>query len=497
MNDRPPPKDNRSQPRIVIIGTGFAGIALAIYLKKAGITDFVILEKAAGIGGTWRENTYPGAECDVPSALYSFSFEHNAEWQYKWAEQCQILDYLHHVCDKHELNAHIRFGQEVAAATWDEKVQHWHVERHQDLALHCQFLVSAVGQLHHPAIPALANETAFRGPHFHSAQWRHDVDLSGKNVAVIGNAASALQFIPQIATSAGRLTVFQRSPNWVLPKMDRPYRTWEQWLSEKLPVVTKIYRLRLWLLGELVLFPLMRGNRLMAAWARWRARRYIASRIADPALREKLLPDYPVGAKRILFSDNYFDALARANVEVVTTPIAGLCESGVICTDGSEVPADVLIYGTGFKTNPFLAPMAIRGEGGKLLADTWGQGAHAYLGITTSGFPNLFMMYGPNTNLGHNSIVIMLEAQARYIVQCLQGLAARNAVALDVRSEVEAAYNDRLQARLAGMAWSQIETSWYMDGGRITNNWAGSTCEYLRLCRRVDWTDFKILKAAS
>lgn len=491
------PNDNSGQPRIIIIGTGFAGIALAIYLKKAGITDFVMLEKAADIGGTWRENTYPGAECDVPSALYSFSFEHNAEWQYKWAEQGQILDYLHHVCAKHGLDEHIRLCQEVAAATWDEDARRWRVQTLQGLALDCQFLVSAVGQLHHPAIPRLGNETAFPGPRFHSARWRHDVDLSGKHVAVIGNAASAVQFIPQIARTASRVTVFQRSPNWVLPKMDRPYRAWEQWVSEKLPLAAKLYRLRLWLLGELVLFPLMRGNRLMAAWTRWRARRYLASRIADPLLRAKLLPDYPVGAKRILFSDNYFDALAQANVEVVTTPVAGLCESGVRCIDGREIPVDVLIYGTGFKSNPFLAPMTIRGEGGRLLADAWSQGAHAYLGITTSGFPNLLMMYGPNTNLGHNSIVIMIEAQARYIVQCLQGLDARNASALDVRPEVEAGYNDKLQARLARMAWSQIDASWYMDGGRITNNWAGSTHEYLRLCRTVDWSSFRILNSAS
>ena len=480
----------QANPRIVIIGAGFSGIALAIYLQRAGIDDFVILEKAASLGGTWRENTYPGAECDVPSALYSFSFEHNAQWHYKWAEQAQILGYLQHVAEKHGLLPHMRFGQQVVGGNWDAADKKWQVRLADGSTLACQFLVTAVGQLHVPNTTRLPNAEVFRGEQFHSAQWRHDVDLRGKRVAVIGNAASAVQFIPQVAKQVAQLSVFQRSPNWIFPKQDRPYAAWEQWLSDHVPGIAKLYRLRLWLRAELIIFPLMRGNKWLAKFGTKMTTDYISEKIADPELRKKLLPDYPIGAKRILFSDDYYDALARPNVALITTPIAGLTESGVKCTDGSEVAVDVVIYGTGFRTNPFLSSISLVGAGGTPLKDKWKHGAHAYLGITTNGFPNLFMMYGPNTNLGHNSIIIMSEAQARHIVQCIQGLDQRNALAMDIKPEIETAYNDELQQRLSSMIWSKVEASWYIDGKRITNNWAGSTQEYLRRCKQVEWGNY-------
>lgn len=481
-----------SKSRIVIIGAGFSGIGLGVYLKKAGIQDFVILEKAKEVGGTWRENTYPGAECDVPSALYSYSFEHNAQWQYKWSEQAQILDYLRHVADKHGLVQHMRFGQPVVGAKWDASHNQWQVQLADGTPIECQFLVSAVGQLHVPNTTRLPNADAFRGEQFHSAQWRHDIDLHGKKIAVIGNAASALQFIPQIAKQAARLNVFQRSANWVLPKMDRPYAAWEQWLSDHVPGIAKLYRLRLWLRAELILYPLMRGNRWLARWGTKTSTDYIAEKIADPELRRKLLPDYPLGAKRILFSDDYYDALARSNVELVTTAISGLTETGVRCVDGREIAADVVIYGTGFRTNPFLSSISLVGADGTPLSEKWRDGAHAYLGISTNGFPNFFMMYGPNTNLGHNSIIVMSEAQARYIVQCIQGIDQRHALAMDVKAEPETAFNQEMQQRLATMVWSKIEASWYIDGKRITNNWAGSTQEYMRRCKHVAWANYQL-----
>ncbi len=484
------------QARIVIIGTGFSGIALAYYLKKAGIHDFIMLEKAAEVGGTWRENTYPGAECDVPSALYSFSFEHNAEWQYKWAEQHQIFDYLRHVAQKEGLYPHIRFSQEAAAAAWDETGQCWRVTTAQGEMLDCQFLVSAVGQLHHASMPAIPGADNFHGPQFHTAHWRHDVELAGKRIAVIGNAASALQLIPQLAKTANQVSVFQRSANWVLPKRDYPYGKWQQWLSDKLPWITKLYRFRLWLRNETVMYGVMHGNPFSVWFAKRENRRYLNRTIADPTLRAALTPDYPMGAKRVLVSDNYYEALARPNVTLVTDAVTGLTENGVRCADGREIPADVLVYGTGFRTNPFLAPMAIHGIGGVSLRDSWKHGAHAYLGITTHGFPNLFMMYGPNTHLGHNSIVIMSEAQARYIVQCIEGLAKRGALSLDVRRDVEQRYNDVLQERLKAMVWNTVEASWYKDGSRITNNWPGTTYEYLRRCRKVRWADFQFSGSA-
>jgi cation diffusion facilitator CzcD-associated flavoprotein CzcO len=489
--------DSTRPPRLVIIGAGFSGIGLAVYLKRSGIDDFIILEKAAALGGTWRENTYPGAECDIPSALYSYSFENNPQWKYKWAEQPQILDYLQHVAEKYKLLPHMRFGQQVIGGKWVETRKGWIVNLADGSSIDCQFLVSAVGQLHVPNTTRLPNAEAFRGEQFHSAQWRHDIDLTGKRVAVIGNAASALQFIPHVAKQAGHLSVFQRTPNWVLPKQDRPYAAWEQWLSDNVPGVAKLYRLRLWLRAECLIFPVMKGNRLLSKLATKMSTDFIKEKVVDPELRRKLVPDYPIGAKRILFSDDYYDALARPNVELVTTPISGLTESGVRCVDGRDLAADVVIYGTGFRTNPFLASMSLVGAGDTPLKERWKDGAHAYLGISTSGFPNLFMMYGPNTNLGHNSIVIMSEAQARYIVQCIQGLDQRRMAAMNVRKDAEIAFNDEMQQRLADMVWTKVDASWYKDGQRVTNNWAGSTQEYLRRCNNVAWDNYELTSATA
>ncbi len=489
---------NRGEPRTVevaIIGAGFSGLGLGIKLRQAGIEDFVILEKASEVGGTWRENTYPGAECDIPSALYSYSFETSAEWDYKWAEQHQILDYLKHVAARHDLYAHIRFAREVRCARFDEGA--WRIDTRQGEGYRARYLVTAVGQLHHPHVPAYPGASDFSGRSFHSARWDHALDLEGKRVGVIGNAASALQFIPQIAARVERLTVYQRSANWVIPKQDRPYRPWEQWLADRVPLLTRAYRLRLWLRAELLLYWIMRGKRWAAAIARRMNRRYLHRTIADPALRAALTPDYPIGAKRVLFSDDYYQALARPNVELVTAPIARFTATGIATADARERDHDVVIYGTGFKTNPFLYGIGITGPGGRTLHQAWRGGAHAHLGIMTGGFPNLFMLYGPNTNLGHNSIVIMSEAQARYIVAVIAGMARRGGSSVEVDPEVERAYNDQLQARLKNMVWSQAGPSWYKDGERITNNWPGTTLEYIRRTRRVNWEHLRVATKSS
>lgn len=463
---------------------------MAIQLKNANITDFLILEKAQDVGGTWRQNSYPGAECDIPSALYSFSFEHNAEWHYKWSEQPQILAYQQQVANKHGLYQHIRFGQEVRAARFDEQQRQWVVSTHQGDTYHAQHLVSAVGQLHHPYIPTFAGQDTFSGACFHSANWNHDVDLNGKRVAVIGNAASALQFIPEIAKQASTLTVFQRSPNWVLPKQDRPYKSWENRLMGKFGWIQKLYRLKVWLRGELLLFRMMTGNRLTRWWGERECRNYLQRAIDDPALRARLIPDYPIGAKRILLSDDYYDALNRSNVELVTSGISKLTETGITHGDGRHEDYDAIIYGTGFRTNPFLSQIDIHGRQGRLLRDSWSDGAHAYYGIATSGFPNLFMMYGPNTNLGHNSIIVMIECQARYIVQCVRKIDRENWREIEVRPQVEETYNQQLQQRLAQTVWTQAAVSWYKDGDKITNNWAGTSYEYIRRTRQVDWSSY-------
>jgi len=476
--------------KVVIIGSGFSGMSLAIHLQKAAIHDFIILEKADEVGGTWRENTYPGAECDIPSALYSYSFEHNSDWEYKWSEQPQIFAYQKNVASKNHLYKHLRFGQEVVSADYDADNQQWDLVTQTGERFQAQYLVSAVGQLHHPATPSFDNQDRYQGIHFHSARWDHSADLQGKKVAVIGNAASALQFIPQIAKDVEKLTVFQRSANWVLPKQDRPYQPWEQWLSKKVPAITKLYRLKLWLRGELLLFKMMTGNKLAQKIGQRMSQKYLHDTIADPQLRDKLTPDYPIGAKRVLFSDDYYDALARNNVELVTESIKTFTETGITRSDGTHEDYDAVIYGTGFKTNPFLAPMDIRGLNGLALKDHWSQGAQAYLGITTSEFPNLFMMYGPNTNLGHNSIITMSESQSRYIVQCIETMDRNNWRQLSLKPSVEANYNQELQTRLNNTVWSQAAASWYKDGDKITNNWAGTTFEYIRRTKTIDWDAF-------
>jgi cation diffusion facilitator CzcD-associated flavoprotein CzcO len=485
---------SKSGRRIAIIGSGFSGLCLGIQLKKRGMDSFVIFEKADRIGGTWRENTYPGAECDIPSALYSFSFERNPNWSHKWSEQQEILTYLEHCAFKHGLYAHLRFNQEVRLLEFQEATGTWRLETASGIVEEFDVVVSGVGQLHKPSLPKIAGIESFRGPSFHSARWDHEVVLDGKNVCCIGNAASAVQFIPQIAPKAGKLTVFQRSANWVVEKKDREYSAFEKRLVTLIPPLLLLYRGYIWFRGDVMLYPLMFQK---GGWLRKKSEQqtidYINERVRDPELRKKLIPNYPMGAKRILFSDDFYDALDRDNVEVVTTPIDRIVPEGVVTTDGRMRNADVLVYATGFETTTFLTPMQVRGLGRQSLNEKWArEGAEAYLGITHTGFPNFFMMYGPNTNLGHNSIVIMIEAQTRYILSCLKALDARSARWLNVRAEVQRAYNEWIQRLLQVSSWANVDHSWYKnEHGKITNNWLGRTTEYRRRTKAVNPDDYE------
>lgn len=464
---------------------------MGIQLKKAGLQDFIILEKAASLGGTWRENTYPGAECDIPSALYSYSFEHNAGWQTKWSGQRQILKYQHDTARKYGLNHHLRFNQELISARFEQETCRWQLETADGGTYNTQHLVFAVGQLHHPMTPNFEGAGLFAGTKFHSAEWQHDVDLVDQRVAVIGNAASAVQFVPKIAQQVKRLTIFQRSPNWMLSKQDRPYTSMEQWLLARFPAITSLYRLALWLKGELGILPAINGNRFWRWWLRTWNQRLIKKAIKDPQLRAKLTPDYPVGAKRILFADEYYPALARENVHLDASGVKRFTAEGIERNDGVCENFDVVIYATGFQSNPFLAGMNITGLNGRLLSEHWQDGAHAYLGVSTHGFPNMHILYGPNTNLAHNSIIIMIEAQVAYIVQAIE---MANDTAVMIRDAVEQAYNQELQSRLAGTAFNQVADSWYLDGGKITNNWAGGTREYMRRLRHVDASLYQLIE---
>jgi cation diffusion facilitator CzcD-associated flavoprotein CzcO len=480
--------------KIAIIGSGFSGLCLGIQLKLRRNDNFVIFEKAGSIGGTWRENTYPGAECDVPSALYSFSFERNPNWTHKWSEQDEILRYLDHCSRKYGLYPHIRFNVEVLDLSFQEKSGTWLVHTSDGKTEEYDAVVSAVGQLHKPKTPEFPGMASFAGPSFHSARWNHSVALEGKSVCCIGNAASAIQFIPQIAPRTKKLTVFQRTANWVVPKNDREYTEFEKRLGTVFPPLLLFYRFYIFMRGEGLLYPLMHQK---SGWLRrnseQQAKDYIAEKIRDPELRNKLVPNYPMGAKRILFSDDYYDALDRDNVEVITDAIDRIETGGVRTSDGRLHAADVLIYATGFETTSFLTPMRVQGVGGEVLNDKWArEGAEAYLGITHTGFPNFFMMYGPNTNLGHNSIVIMIEAQTRYILSCLQALEQRKARWLNVKSGVQQTYNEWVQQRLANSVWAAVDRSWYKDDkGKITNNWVGRTIEYRRRTRAINPDDYE------
>jgi cation diffusion facilitator CzcD-associated flavoprotein CzcO len=478
------------QHQTVIVGSGFSGICLAIKLKQRGIDDFVLLEKADEVGGTWRDNHYPGAECDVPSALYSFSFETKTDWDYQWSEQPQILEYIKNTARKNGIVNHIRFGSALQSAQYNAQSGTWALILANGETLRAQFLVSAVGQLHKPRIPDYPGTEAFNGPRFHSADWNHAVDLRGKSVAVIGSAASAVQFVPHVAAQTGQLRIFQRSANWMSRKRDRRYTEREKEFLRRFPIAKRITRLMIYLRNELLVYPAFKGYRLNNWLLKMACLKYLNDTVAEETLRQKLLPDYPVGAKRILVVDGYYEALMRENVSVETDPIDAIDATGILTRDGRHHPCDVIIYGTGFITNPFLDDIRISGKSGIALSDHWSTGARAYLGITTSEFPNLFFMYGPNTNLGHNSILLMAESQADYIIQAISEVGNSKAAVVEVRQEIEERYNREIQARLQRMVWNEVSDSWYNSGGRITNNWPGSVGEYRRVTRTFRPADY-------
>ena len=477
----------------IIVGTGFSGICLAIKLKNEGINDFIILEKADDLGGTWRENTYPGAECDIPSALYSFSFEPYPYWEYKWSHQPQILDYLKFCAKKYDIYPHIHFNKEMVSAHWNENESQWKLKTKDGKLYKSKLFVTAIGQLHHPSFPNLGGINRFKGESFHSAKWDHNVSLEGKTVGVIGNAASAVQFIPQIAKTAAEVIVFQRTPNWMLPKQDRMYKKWEKSLVKKIPFLLKLDRLRLWLLGGGFYFLMVNRNRLLRKYYEQQTKKYINKKIQDPELREKLVPDYPLGAKRILLSDDYYEALDRKNVNLVTERIDHINEKGLVTQSEKDFDMDILIFATGFKSNPFLLGLDIRGNRGITIKEAWKDGPINYLGMTVSDFPNMFLMYGPNTNLGHNSILIMCEAQANYISQCAAKMKKNNWQSIEVKKETIQKYYQSIQSRLRGMIWTQIEDSWYKsENGNVPNNWPGRTMEYMKRTKKVDFSAYQI-----
>ncbi len=478
------------QPSVAIIGAGFGGIGLAITLKKAGIRDITILEKADGVGGVWRDNTYPGAACDVPSCLYSFSFEPNPDWSRRYSPQREILDYLDRCVRRYGLEGDLRLGTEVARADFDEGSGRWRIETGDSEVLEADVLVSAVGQLNRPALTRVPGADRFEGAIFHTARWDHGVELKGRRVAVIGTGASTVQVVPAIAGRVGHLDVYQRSAPYVIPKKDRPYRGWEKALFRWFPPARLVPRFTQWLFFE-VFIAAFNQFKLVGRLGIRMCERRLTEQISDPELRRALTPDHVIGCKRVLISEDYYPAFERPNVDLITDGVRELSAGGVISEEGTERPADVIVLSTGFESTRFLAPMEIRGREGRDLNEVWSKGANAYLGMTVAGFPNLFVMYGPNTNLGSGSIIFQLESQMAYIADAVQRI-SRNGTRLSVRPEVQQAFDSEMQTRLQTSVWQTGCNNWYVDEhGRNTNNWPGFTLEYRRRTRRVDPADYE------
>ncbi|MDI1436014.1 flavin-containing monooxygenase [Polyangium sorediatum] len=481
---------------IIIVGSGFAGLAMAIRLKQAGIHDFILFEQAGRVGGTWRDNHYPGAACDVESHLYSFSFEPNPRWTRSFAPQAEILDYLEACARKYGLLPHIRLNTEVRRATFDERAGVWRVETSDGGTTMARVVVSACGGLNRPALPDIPGLGAFGGKTFHSARWDEHANLDGKTVAVIGTGASAIQIVPALAPKVGRLHLFQRTPPWILPKQDRAITPRERQWFARVPLLQRVARLRQYWWHELFALGFVAEPRVMKLAERL-ARMYLAKSVPDPVLREKLTPRYTMGCKRVLLSNDYYPALLRSNVELVTDPIEAIEAEGVRTSDGGFREVDTLILATGFQAAEAVAPFEIRGRGGRDLNDAWRDGPEAYLGTTIAGFPNLFLIVGPNVGLGHSSMVFMIESQAAYVMSCIEAMRARRWKFVDVRPEAQAEENRKLQARFPRTVWSTGCVSWYQTrSGKNTTLWPGFTFEYRLRTRRFDPAPYEVVPMA-
>lgn len=495
------PKPRSARPtdpphvRVVVIGSGFGGIGAGVRLRRAGITDFVILERADSVGGTWRDNSYPGCACDVPSHLYSFSFALNPEWPRSFSGQADIRAYLEQVTDTYGLGSHLRFNHEVVEARWESDAARWRVTTSQGQWT-ADAIVSATGPLSAPQIPELPGLADFPGKVFHSSQWDHDYDLAGKRVAVVGTGASAIQIVPSIQSKVGRLTVFQRTPAWVLPKVDREISALEKALHRAVPATTALRRAALFAVREIQVDAFVRRPALLKLVQRM-AERQIVQQIKDPVLRAKLTPDYRIGCKRILLSQSYYPALAAPNAEVVTSSLREVRGSTLVAADGTETEADVLIFGTGFHVTDMPVAAKIFGDRGQSLAEEWkDSGMEALRGTTVHGFPNLFFVIGPNTGLGNSSMILMIESSLTYMVEALTTLQSLGATALHPTERAQRVWNQRLQHKMARTVWTTGGCrSWYLtEDGKNTTLWPGSTSSYRRATRRIDLAEYELIK---
>ena len=482
----------RRAPRIAIIGAGPGGLCMAVRLAQQGFDDYVVLEKAGGVGGTWYHNRYPGCACDIPSHLYSFSFEVKRDWSRPYAPQAEILEYMEYVAQKYGVLPHCRFGCAVRSATWNEARATWALALDGGETVEAEIVVSAIGMFNELVRPEIAGLDSFAGTSFHSGRWRWDHDLTARRVAVIGSAASAVQLVPEIAVQAAQVYLFQRTANWVLPKLDTPYSEEELARFRSDPDAALAVR------GEI--YRQVDGGMTFSdpdALAKMEAAGLGAIEVVrDPELRKKLRPDHPFGCKRPLVSNDYYAAFNRANLELVTDPIARIEPDAVVTADGRARRADTLILATGFSATSYLSAISVTGRGGRSIEDAWSDGARAYLGVTTAGFPNLFMLYGPNTNNG--SILAMIESQVEYALRQIERIAHEDLAWLDVRAEPMERYNEEIQRAIAGVAvWQAGCTGYYRTpGGRVVTQWPHSMTEYRTRTQKPDADVYEVARRA-
>lgn len=471
---------------VLIIGSGFAGLCMAIQLRKAGIESFLIFEKGPDVGGTWRVNTYPGCACDIPSHLYSYSFELNANWSRMYPTQPEIWQYLRDTARKHDIYRRVRFNVEVREAVYDERDRLWRVRTSDGDEVTGRILISGMGGLSRPRYPAVPGLDSFTGPSFHSSEWNHDIDLAGKRVGVVGTGASAIQFVPQIAREADRLVLLQRSPPWVLPKLDRPIRGWERSLFRFLPGYMRAFRAWLFWRQESVALGYTVSPKLLAPVEKW-GRRHLARTIPDPELRQRVTPDYTVGCKRTLLSNDYLPALARDNVDVITDHLTEIRERSLATADGREHEVDVLIFATGFDTLDLTSPVRFVGSDGVPLDERWGNSPEAYHGVAVNGYPNLFFIIGPNSRVANNSIVFMIEAQVHYVIKCIEHMNREGATAIEATAERQRSYNAELQERMQKTVFVSGCRNWYRSAdGRNPILWPGFAFRYWMRARTVE-----------
>jgi cation diffusion facilitator CzcD-associated flavoprotein CzcO len=479
--------------RALVVGAGFAGLGSAIKLDEHGFTDFIVVDKGHTVGGTWRDNTYPGAACDVPSQLYSFSFAPNPGWSRSFSPQPEIQAYLERTAEQSGVLDRFRFGVTVEGMTWDEEENVWHVTTDHG-SVTADVVITGSGGLSEPKLPEIEGLDSFDGAIFHSARWDHDYDLTGKRVAVIGTGASAIQIVPEVARKASHLDVYQRTAPWVVPRGDRPYTAVERFAFRYLPFVQKAYRTGIYW-GRECLVPGFVLDPRLSAPAHRLALQNIARGISDPALRKAVTPDFRIGCKRILISNDYYPALDSEHVDLVTDGIRRITPTGIVTADGTERAVDAIIIATGFYTTEQPISQHIKGRNGRTLADAWAeQGMAAYKGTTIAGFPNLFQIVGPNTGLGHSSMVFIIESQIAYILSALQKIGERELLSVEPRPEAQAAWNDDLQHRMKRTVWSSGGcASWYLDAhGRNTTLWPRSTFKFRSLLKDFDLEQYVV-----